>query len=1391
MFLWRLSVLFFCLLLLVSGTAGWSAEVDRGLDRRWPIITSGEAVWIGTDGGLNRYDLSEDTWQVYTPREGLCHWQPELLGLDRDILWVGTPKGFCNADVRLFDWDVFDTTRGLPGNRVLAFAFEEDYIWVGTDGGVVRYDPLIEELERFTGPGTPAGRRVNDIAVAEEAVWLATEDGIWEFDREYETWRTHGTDQGLLSPRAGRIIAGAGALWFVTDAGLERFEPESRTWHAYRLPEMPAIHDAALDGTTIWLATDGGVYFYDLTLDQWRELQELRGLPFRSVNGLVVAQDEIWMTSRAGVARFHRGSRTWTFYTEENGLSTDDVKTIAYANRILFVTSPGAVDYYKLDEDRWYSRPVSVPEEGAGAAPGRAVFSLGGPDGTAFRPTEEIDMRLLGRASYQLKRTDIDRSGQGQWESEQETRGRTDLVLASTLGQGRSANLFYDDTQFREDPEYGARYRGGDNDLLGELSLGDLRWDLGRGELLPTLGLFGGGARIEYGERTEQLRRRRISLAVAGGDQTTDFQTDTFIGASRDHSGSVSDHDYLARRFFVLTEDEIDLPIEAGSVTVYLDDALGSTNTPNTKENFTVAGMTGDFDLLQQVDEYILDEHQGVLDLLAAVPSTAVLAASFRAQDHPEERREVLLFAANSDRSLVNRYSLGAREILPHTLALDIVKPDGTPVPLEIFGLDEDRDGAVDARWVNFHDGILRFPDGRPFPDSVYVREDSGHAYDIVYRHQTSSTALQLSRGDLISESEQVVVDGRSLHSGEDYIVDYRSGSVLFLKEGLVDQGSRVEVAYEYRRESEDRLASAGLSFSPSDVLTTSVNMVHYQPQEDDSLLGSAQLWQAGGELRFNEGPGGMDVMVFSEVAGSVREDDQASAATAEVSARRDGLRLLARVEEYEENFLSLRPRQHALGRSIRKVHTEARYERANLFVLEGNWSRERFLAADGRRADEERSQARAILNRTGLPAVVISLDRRQEGGAAPFPDETALKVDMEYQLPGRWLEPLPVRSVKITSYLHRTWEQGVDSTYLPISPKAVRQGDYLRLDVSPAADVQTAVSLRRERRQIQPESTGDGYQPFEETGELIFTASCDRLPGLSLYTRLEGDARRDVISGKTPGSIYDLDRQRQVTTRIYPGRWQSLLDLLTLELDYFYRWNGYLSGVREALSFRQRYWSAFDDRSVTAADRFESGEARMEIRPSSSLQLSFGLERQDTDQARSNSLHRQRLWTLDGKVEYRWAGSVYVVNFVHDRLNIRGLSTQTRAAPSLWWERRWNRGLISKLSLFLWRERLREGAQRTTFSSLSPRLSLTARRDRLSIFGAVELTDDLSWTLSESETWQATSSSRVIANALKLDLRPLPLALFRLQSQVSHTDREGGTDTLRHDLTLKLTLQF
>jgi len=385
----------------------------------------------------------------------------------------------------------------------------------------------------------------------------------------------------------------------------------------------------------------------------------------------------------------------------------------------------------------------------------------------------------------------------------------------------------------------------------------------------------------------------------------------------------------------------------------------------------------------------------------------------------------------------------------------------------------------------------------------------------------------------------------------------------------------------------------------------------------------------------------------------------------------------------------------------------------------------------------------------------------------------------------------MKLHALRVTAYLHRSWEDGVDSTYSPASVKAIRQGEYVRLDVAPRPAFQMATSLRRDWRRAQFSRSGGDYQPAGERGEAIFTTNCDEIPGLSLYARLEGNSREDVLSGIEQLRAYSLDRQRQVIARIYPGFWQRALTPVSLELDYVHRWSGQLAGLGRGLSFWERYWSTFSGDEVVAGEEFQSGQVRAEIRPSSLLILDLGLERQEQDFRQLQSLLENRVWKYTGKLELRRASSVLVLNFLRDESEKIGISTRIKNAPSVWWERRWSQGLITKASFFFWRETLREGKVEESSSALSPRLGITSRWPELGVFGAVELADDLSLTLSRRDVTGYETTTLTLANSLKLDIRPLPLTLLRLQSQISYTDREEASDTLSHDLSLKLTVQF
>jgi len=150
-----------------------------------------------------------------------------------------------------------------------------------------------------------------------------------------------------------------------------------------------------------------------------------------------------------------------------------------------------------------------------------------------------------------------------------------------------------------------------------------------------------------------------------------------------------------------------------------------------------------------------------------------------------------------------------------------------------------------------------------------------------------------------------------------------------------------------------------------------------------------------------------------------------------------------------------------------------------------------------------------------------------------------------------------------------------------------------------------------------------------------------------------------------------------------------------------------------------------------------------MEVHPSASLTINLSLERQDQEQHRLSSWLENRMWMVDSRLELRRTCSVYVLSYFRDEGRKTDLSIQTRDAPSIWWERHWRRGLISKVSLFLWRDIRRQGLEETRSFSISPRRGFTSHWDHLEILGVVELVDDLSLTLSRNESWGSKSSTR------------------------------------------------
>jgi cell surface protein SprA len=186
-----------------------------------------------------------------------------------------------------------------------------------------------------------------------------------------------------------------------------------------------------------------------------------------------------------------------------------------------------------------------------------------------------------------------------------------------------------------------------------------------------------------------------------------------------------------------------------------------------------------------------------------------------------------------------NVYSIGNRNMEKEGFELRIyqdvssgepkqayVSPDGSKKGfLEIFGLDlVNKDGnltpdnIIDNRtnFLSLGSGELVFPDQRPFApgaesqfplpeelrsrslydttDNAYVRNQSKFFIEVKSSSRTANYSLGMN---VIEGSEEVILNGSRLVKGQDYDIEYTSGSLTLLNEDARKPNARLEINYE------------------------------------------------------------------------------------------------------------------------------------------------------------------------------------------------------------------------------------------------------------------------------------------------------------------------------------------------------------------------------------------------------------------------------------------------------------------------------------------------------------------------------------------------------------------------------------------------------------------
>lgn len=301
------------------------------------IMMDGKVIWVGTSGGVVRYDTVTDEYRLFDVRNGLLsNGIFHISKLDGKVL-VGTYGGGMSLYDQEHDkWENFNIPDGLGDAFVYGvLKMSNGDVWVATWSGAnrIRGGNLKDrsKWDLYTVENTKGGLPndwVYGLAEGKNGeVWLATEGGLARYkDGKWDNWNH---------------AKGLGANYDVVKNDIKfNNDPAQMSVHHARQKEEMGLQGINVaynpnyivslvvdDAGTVWAGTwGGGLSSFDGK--NWRHYTVADGLPGNHVFMLHRdAKGTMWIGTNEGLAR--KDGDKFTVLTTANGLFSNTVFSMA------------------------------------------------------------------------------------------------------------------------------------------------------------------------------------------------------------------------------------------------------------------------------------------------------------------------------------------------------------------------------------------------------------------------------------------------------------------------------------------------------------------------------------------------------------------------------------------------------------------------------------------------------------------------------------------------------------------------------------------------------------------------------------------------------------------------------------------------------------------------------------------------------------------------------------------------------------------------------------------------------------------------------------------------------------------------------------------------------
>jgi len=329
------------------------------------LIDNSGVLWIGTHGnGLNLYDKNASKFKSYNTNAGsrILLKDKNIKSIHEDLneeaIWIGSHSGglvkynYENKRIKYYS-----TANCLKYNRIQTIVQESGgSLWLGGFiGGLQKFNPKTRVCTQYLhnpfDSKSISNNNVNSTLIDNyERLWIGTYGGginlFNQNKKNFIRFKNNPQDSLSISSDMTRVIYqdSDGHIWIGSEGGLSLVVEDKNEIKFKKIDlgrKLSGIHVFSIcevisgKTKTLWLGTEGdGIIGYAPSENKIRHYTTADGLPNNVIYSIQYdLNGNLWIGSNFGLSKFNLSDSSFTNFTEEDGLQSNEFNSGASCRR--------------------------------------------------------------------------------------------------------------------------------------------------------------------------------------------------------------------------------------------------------------------------------------------------------------------------------------------------------------------------------------------------------------------------------------------------------------------------------------------------------------------------------------------------------------------------------------------------------------------------------------------------------------------------------------------------------------------------------------------------------------------------------------------------------------------------------------------------------------------------------------------------------------------------------------------------------------------------------------------------------------------------------------------------------------------------------------------------